>query len=258
MERVKYNYETKEIRCRTGAQEIYGLAYIPQSVGKAPLVIFAHELGATHRSGIPYARALASLGIAAYTFDFRGGSAASRSDGDTDSMSVMTEADDICAVLDEVLTWDFVDAERIVLIGASHGGMASAIAASRRPEDFCALILLYPALEAYDAVHEKYSSLDEVPCHFWLGDLIHVGRPFVSDSWDYDVYADMPGFRNPVLILQGDRDEIVDISYSERAAATYPDCEFHVLPGAGHGFSGEHFDAAMGYIDAFLRERVLG
>lgn len=229
MERVKYNYKTKEIKCQVGAQEIYGVAYIPQTYGKTPLAIFAHELGATHRSGIPYAEALASCGIAAYTFDFRGGSASSRSDGDTDSMSVMTEADNICAVLDAAATWDFVDAEHIVLIGASHGGMASAIAASRRPDDLCALILLYPALVAYDAVHEKYSSLDEVPRSFWLGKLIHVGKHFVSDSWDYNVYADMPKFKNPVLILHGDRDQVVDISYSERAAATYPDCEFHVM-----------------------------
>lgn len=256
MERVKYNYKTKEIKCQVGAQEIYGVAYIPQTYGKTPLAIFAHELGATHRSGIPYAEALASCGIAAYTFDFRGGSASSRSDGDTDSMSVMTEADDICAVLDAAATWDFVDAEHIVLIGASHGGMASAIAASRRPDDLCALILLYPALVAYDAVHEKYSSLDEVPRSFWLGKLIHVGKHFVSDSWDYNVYSDMPKFKNPVLILHGDGDQVVDISYSERAAATYPDCEFHVMHNAGHGFSGENFDTAMGYIEPFLQEKL--
>lgn len=27
MERVKYNYKTKEIKCQVGAQEIYGVAY---------------------------------------------------------------------------------------------------------------------------------------------------------------------------------------------------------------------------------------
>lgn len=257
MKRVQYNYKTKEIKCRVGTQEIYGVAYIPQTCSKIPLAIFAHELGATHRSGIPYAEALASCGIAAYTFDFRGGSASSRSDGDTDSMSVMTEADDICSVLDEASTWNFVDAEHIVLIGASHGGMASAIAASRRPNDLCALILLYPALVTYDAVHEKYKSIDEVPCSFWLGDLIHVGKHFVTDSWNYDVYADMSKFKKPVLILHGDKDKVVDLSYSERAAATYPDCDFHVMHNAGHEFSGENFEAAMGYIDSFLQERAL-
>ncbi len=249
-----YDYETREINCSIGNQNIYGVAYIPETDEKVPLVIFSHELGSTHRSGTDYAEELASRGIAAYTFDFRGGSTASRSDGSTVGMSVMTEADDVGAVLDAAQEWDFVDTDHIALIGASQGGMASAVAASRRPDEIAGLILLYPALLVHDAVHEQFDSLDEVPEQFNFNGWIMVAKNYAADVWDYDVYADMAKFTNPVLILHGNRDGIVDVSYSERAAESYPDAELHILRGAGHGFYGRSFNTAMDYILDYLNE----
>lgn len=247
-------YEIREMDCTIGSQNIYGVAYIPETDGTVPLVIFAHELGSTHRSGTEYAEELASRGIATYTFDFRGGSTASRSDGSTVGMSVMTEAADVEAVLDAAKEWDFVDSSRIALIGASQGGMASAVAASRRSGEIAGLILLYPALLVHDAVHEQFDSLDEVPEQFYFNGWINVGKNYVSDVWDYDVYAEMPNYTNPVLILHGDRDGIVDVSYAQRAAESYPDAELHILHGAGHGFYGSSFDTAMSYILDYLSE----
>lgn len=254
VQQTEYEYEIREMDCTIGSQSIYGLAYIPETDGTVPLVIFAHELGSTHRSGTEYAEELASRGIATYTFDFRGGSTASRSDGSTVGMSVMTEAADVEAVLDAAKEWDFVDSGRIALIGASQGGMASAVAASRRPDEIAGLILLYPALLVHDAVHEQFDSLDEVPEQFYFNGWINVGKNYVSDVWDYDVYAEMPNYTSPVLILHGDRDGIVDVSYAQRAAESYPDAELHILHGAGHGFYGSSFDTAMSYILDYLSE----
>lgn len=254
VQQTEYEYEIREMDCTIGSQSIYGLAYIPETDGTVPLVIFAHELGSTHRSGTEYAEELASRGMAVYTFDFRGGSVASRSDGSTVGMSVMTEAADAEAVLDAAKEWDFVDSSRIALIGASQGGMASAVAASRRPDEIAGLILLYPALLVHDAVHEQFDSLDEVPEQFYFNGWINVGKNYVSDVWDYDVYAEMPNYTSPVLILHGDRDGIVDVSYAQRAAESYPDAELHILHGAGHGFYGSSFDTAMSYILDYLRE----
>ena len=69
------DYRTEEIRCQNGTDSIYGIAYIPETDTKVPLVIFSHELGNNHESGIRYAERLARNGYAAYVFDFRGGSA---------------------------------------------------------------------------------------------------------------------------------------------------------------------------------------
>ena len=250
---ITYEYETREIDCSVNGQKIYGAAYIPQTDHPVPLIIFGHELGSTHRSGIPYAEELASRGIAVYALDFRGGSVSSQSDGSTVGMSVMTEAEDMEAVLEDAKGWEFVDSSRIVLMGASQGGMAGAVAASRHEEELVGLILLYPALLVRDAVHEQFDSLDDVPEQFNFNGWIMVAKNYAADVWDYDVYSDMEDFERPVLILHGDRDGIVDLSYSERAAETYPDADFHVLHGAGHGFYGSSFEEALGYILEYLQ-----
>ena len=124
-------YSTEEIWVENGSCRIYGIAHIPDTDGKKPAVIFSHELGSSHESGIPYAERLAEAGYAAYTFDYPGGSTLStenRSGGDTAQMSVMTEASDLEAVIEAAKSWDFVDPDRIVLLGGSQGGMAATIA----------------------------------------------------------------------------------------------------------------------------------
>ncbi len=249
-----YEYEIVKKDCERDGLNISGEAYVPKREGKLPLVIFAHELGSTHRSGIPYAECLANHGIAAYVFDFCGGSVSSRSDGSTVGMSVMTEAADMEAVLEAAQQWDFVDSDKIVLIGASQGGVASAVVAAREPEKVNGLVLLYPAFVIRDTVQDEFDSIDEVPEQFNFNGWIMVGRNYVTDVWDYDVYAEMKNFQKPVLLLHGNRDSLVDISYSERAAEAYPDAELEVLDGAGHGFYGNSFEIAMDYILSYLTE----
>ena len=247
-------YTFFEKSCKNNGQEIYGVVYQPDTEEKVPLVIFAHELGASHTSGIPYAEELASRGAAVYTFDFRGGSASSRSEGRTTEMSVMTEADDIRAVIDEAKGWDFVNSDQIVIIGASQGGAAAAAYAAENGSDIKGMILLYPAFVIYDDIHQQFHSLNEVPEKFNYQGWIRVGKNYISDAWDYNFYDDMKKFDKPVLILHGDRDGIVDLSYSRQAVKCYPNAELQVLNGAGHGFYGSSFDEAVTFIDAYLEK----
>ena len=250
----KNRYSVFEKSCKNNGQEIYGVVYQPEIEEKVPLVIFAHELGASYTSGIPYAEALASQGVAAYTFDFRGGSANSRSEGRTTEMSVMTEADDIRAVIDEAKEWNFVDQDKIVIIGASQGGAATAVYAAENNNDLKGIILLYPAFVIYDDIHQQFQSLDEVPEKFNYQGWIRVGKNYISDAWDYNFYDDMEKFDKPVLILHGDRDGIVDLSYSQEASECYQDAELHVMNGAGHGFYESSFDEAITLINAYLEK----
>ena len=69
-----YEYEQREIEVRNQGQKIYGIAFIPQTgTETVPLVICAHGLGGSYQSNLAYAEQLASHGLAAYCFDFRGG-----------------------------------------------------------------------------------------------------------------------------------------------------------------------------------------
>ena len=201
-----------------------------------------------------YAELLASHGFATYCFDFRGGGG-SRSDGRMTEMSLITEATDILTIIEDAKEWSFVDPDRIILLGESQGGAASAIASARNTEDVNGLILCYPALLVHDAVHEYFDSLDEVPDSYFF-EWLTVGRPYAVDVWDYDVYAEIGNYAKPVLLMHGDRDGIVPISYAEKAAEVYPDAEYHVIHRGGHGFYGSALDEAERYILLYLQQYI--
>lgn len=86
--------------------------------------------------GRHYAEFLVGLGFAAFTFDFAGGCVlGGKSDGRTDEMSVLTEADDLCAVLDHVRRLPYVDRSKVSLMGCNQGGLVSALVAVKRPSE---------------------------------------------------------------------------------------------------------------------------
>ena len=249
-----YTYEQRELWVDNGGEQIYGVAYVPEGEGQKPLVVFSHGLGNDHSAGAAYADVLASRGFAVYAFDFRGGSASrNRSDGSSTSMSVMTEASDLEAVVEAAKGWDFVDPSAIVAVGESQGGCVSAVYAAEHAGELAGLVLLYPALSIPDDIHSQFASLADVPDTYGLfGGWMTVGRNYAADMWDYDVFARIGAYSGKVLVLHGGADSVVDVSYSERAAQMYPNCELHVISGAGHGFTGTAFEEACGYLIAYL------
>lgn len=248
-----YDYRQQEIELDNQGQRIYGIAYIPDTgVKQVPLVICAHGLGASYRSNAAYAEQLASHGLAAYCFDFRGGGG-SRSDGDTAEMSVMTEVSDLEVIVNAASKWDFVDENKIVLLGTSQGGIVSAITAARQTDKISGLVLMYPAFLVSDAVHEQFDSLEDVPDNYRFN-WITAGRPYAEDMWNYDVYEEIGNYTEKVLLMHGSADSIVPLSYSDRAAETYEDVEYYIIDGTGHGFNGGAFDEAVSHIFDYLQE----
>ena len=246
-------YGEETITVDYNGQTIWGVAFIPElDREKYPLVICSHGLGGSYTSCMEYAELLASHGLATYCFDFRGGGG-TRSDGNTTEMSLITEAADIQTIISAAEQWDFVDPDKIILLGESQGGAASAIAAARAVDDVNGLILCYPALLVHDAVHEQFDSLDEVPDTFYFN-WINAGRPYAADVWDYDVYSEIGNYAKPVLLMHGDRDGIVPISYAEHAAEVYPDVDYYVIDDGGHGFYGNSLDDAFSHIFEYLKK----
>lgn len=248
-----YTYRQQEIELDNQGQRIYGIAYIPDTENeRVSLVICAHGLGGSYHTNMAYAEQLASHGIAAYCFDFRGGGG-TMSDGDTTEMSVMTEVADLEIILGAAAGWDFVDTDKMVLLGTSQGGITSAIAAARHTDEVSGLVLMYPAFLVSDAIHEQFNSLEEVPDTFRFN-WITAGWSYAEDMWDYDVYAEIGNYTEKVLLMHGNMDGIVPISYSERAAEVYENADYFVIDGAGHGFSGSAFEEAVRYIFDYLQE----
>ncbi len=81
-----------------------------------------------------------------------------------------------------------------------------------------------------------------------------VGHDYAEVLMDYDFYQVIPQYDKKVLLVHGDKDGIVPVSNSEKAAQVYPSVQFEVLSGAGHGFYGNDVEKTTDFILGYLEE----
>lgn len=250
------NFDTKEISVDNNGQNIYGMAFLPKNAAaKMPLIICSHGFNGTYTSAMPYAESFTQQGYAIYAFDFRGGSGRSKSDGSSTDMSIFSEEDDLEAVLQAAKGWDFVDTKNIFLMGISQGGMISAMVGAHHESDVAGLLLIYPALCIQDDNKSRYPNFADVPDVMqFMG--LNIGKAYYAGFENFDTYQYIGGFKKDVLIVHGDNDQLVNISYSRKAVETYKSAELKVIPGAGHGFRGEDNNTAIGYLLEYLKKHV--
>lgn len=255
-ENSKYEYETRKLYAERDENRIFGLLYIPHNAGeKLPVIIFSHGFGGNYQVGAQYAEALAEMGYAVYCFDFCGGSTGSRSDGSTLDMSVFTEQADLEAVIQMIRKQPFADEENIFLMGTSQGGAVSAITAAANKETIKGIILLYPAFVLVDNAKEQFKSVEDIPDTYYLM-WMTVGRAYAEKLLDYDIYKAISAYDKDVLIIHGDADDVVPLSYSEKAIEAYDSARLEVLTGAGHGFYGQDAKQAITWMLEYLENRI--
>lgn len=250
-------YERWELHVDNNGDDIYGELYIPRlKANSYPTVILSHGLGGTSEGGQRYAVLLAKMGIATYCFDYRGVSANSRSQGiRTTEMSILTAESDLEAVLAAARNWNIVDRDNVFLMGYSMGGLTSSMVAPKYMNEIRAEILFYPAFVIKDFASQLKASASEIPETVEFHGVL-LGKKYIEDALDYDLYAQAEKFTKNVLLLHGTKDEMVDISYSEKLRSRLDSVEYRVIEGGAHSFQGEHFAEAMGYVTAFLKKEI--
>lgn len=117
------SYQKQMVKIKHHGREIYGVSYMPNRKEKCPVVIFSHGFNGTNEDFAMNSEYLAQNGVGAYCYDFCGGSVNSKSDLKTTQMSIFTEKEDLCAVIENIKTWENVDLDYIFLFGGSQGGV---------------------------------------------------------------------------------------------------------------------------------------
>ena len=243
---------TEELWIKNGSRNIYGVLSRPQTgEKKQPVAIIAHGFNGTHQFGKNYFGLFNELGYQCYTFDFPCGSVNSRSDSNTMEMSILDEQSALEAIIDHFKKQPDVDPSGIVLIGESQGGLVSALTAAGRCRDVSKLVLVYPALCIPDNWNSRYPRVEDIPDTTRLWN-VPMGRRFFTEVRELEVFSLIKKFKKPVLIVQGDKDNIVSMDDSRRAVSIYKDARLHVIPGAGHGFRPDEFGQSIEQIRKFL------
>ena len=105
-------------------------------------------------------------------------------------MSVLTQAADLNAVMDSVLSMKEIDGKNLFLWGHSFGGWVSTYVAAQIPDE-----IFTPS---------------------------HVGRIFVEDIQATDIFEVMPYYDKEVLLLQGSQSTGNKLQKTSAEAREYP------------------------------------
>lgn len=265
----------REFTCKRGQLTLRGSMFHPSEGERFPVAVVSHEFMANRLFTIRYAKLLASLGFAAFCYDFSGGCIVGGSQGKTTDMTVFTEMEDLKAVIAYAKAQPFTDSGRLLLMGCSQGGLVTALTAAELGEQVEAIILFYPALSIPDdarkgsMIRAKFDP-NHIPETMRCGPM-KVGRGYAESVLELDPFSVIPAYHGDVLLVHGNADNLVDISYSRRAYAAYrtsaeaaleagqitamPQIAFHVVEGAGHIFTkSRHNRDAVKAVTAFLAD----
>lgn len=218
---------------------------------KFPIVIFSHGYNGYKDDFKDTAKYLAEHGVGAITFTFCGSGLRDKSGFATTDMTLFTEKEDLLAVINYAESLKGFNGN-LYLLGGSQGGMVSAMAAEECTSELKGMVLLFPGFCIPDDWNARYPSDSSVPetIPWWN---VNLGRKFVLSLRDLDIYSDMASFTKPVLLMHGTKDNIVPLSYSERAAEVYPNAKLITYAGEGHCFSPATMLEVSGELLAFVR-----
>lgn len=244
---------SEEVLINASLGKMYGILTIPETEGKVPLIIISHGFDGTHADKLDYADYFTRRGFATYSPDFCGGGGGSLSAGTMLEMSVLTEAEDLNAAVDHFLADSRFSC--IMLWGSSQGGLVNAYMAAGRSEDIRAMVLEFPAFVIPETVKAMANPDGSFPETAVLRGVL-IGRRYMEDATAMDCYDRIKAYTGPVLLLHGDADDVVPLSYSERARETFENAELIIYPGQGHDFTGEAAEEAKAAESAFFAEHA--
>ena len=259
--------------CTRGKNTIRGVVYRPEGTN-LPLLIASHGFMSNNRTIKNEAKRLAQLGFAVVACDFCGGGVGSKSDGASTEMSVLTEVEDLLAIIEAAKKLDYVDSENLTLCGFSQGGFVSALVAAKLKEQVKRLILFYPALCIPDDARKgqmMFAKFDpqNPPEKIRCGPM-KLGACYPRDVVGMDPFEEIKGYGGPVLLIHGTEDKVVAQSYIERTFDVYlaehggvPDqnCQMVLIHKGNHGLRGlmgrMWLDYAFFAVEKFLEGKAL-
>lgn len=234
----------KQIQYPSRGQTIYGFLHVPARPGPGPALILCHGFtGSSYEDSrlfVHFANAACAQGFSVLRMDFLG---SGNSDADFCANTYLSGwVDDLLAGVDFLAAQPEVNPARVGVLGISFGAAAALTAgvdARIRAVAGWAPVI-HPAITFRGILGEenwrRLAAGSPTVAHSYAGARFAVGQRFYQDT----VAANIPGAvkrygGKPLLLLQGDRDDVIDPSHPA-ALARETGCEFHLIPGEDHSF----------------------
>jgi len=245
--------------------QLVGMLHLPPATGnRVPAVLFLHGFTGhksdTHFIFTRVARRLSDLGIASLRFDFAG---SGDSEGEFADMTILTELADAHAALTFLKRYAQIDSTTLGLLGFSMGGCVAALLAGE-VDDFSTMVLWAPVafpLQNFSDIPKNYPQkrFNGQPIYDVRG--YYVGQKFIDVLPRLTPLKSAARFKQPVLVIQGDKDKSVPQeagkAYAELFEANNPDSRLQVIAGGNHTFSTmELTDAVLTLSSDWFRSRL--
>jgi len=272
-----------------GGAPLRGFVDLPDRPGPWPVVVLCHGFKGFCTWGFhpPLAELLASHGLAAVRFNFRGSGMAPGDELVTDpeafrSDTYLAEVGELLALLARLPDLDAglgadLDIGRVGLFGHSRGGGVALLAAAHPDRrDRLRALVTWNAIGSCDRWSERekvaWRAQGELPvANARTGQRLALGLQLLEEverrAADLDLEAAAARRRAPWLLLHAEEDEAVPVAEGRALAAAAAAPVEHVeLPGAGHTFGAVHpfagptpaLTTAMNRTVAFLRRELAG
>ncbi|MBD9726340.1 alpha/beta hydrolase [Streptomyces caniscabiei] len=206
-----------------------------------PTAVFVHGF-TSNRIELPnfvaMSRLLQANGVASIRFDLSGHG---ESDGDFFGVTMSGEIAETRAILRSARALDFVDPDRIGLVGMSMGGVVAGVVAAEEA-GIGALCLWSPAAVAPFEIGSGYLKGRSLAAEveekgYFDADGHRMSPALIEGIAGLDVYGRSSGYSGPVHILHGDKDDIVPLEYVRRYLDHYGgNAELEIVEGADHAW----------------------
>ncbi len=254
-----YEIEQTEVEFPSRDVTLTGILTVPQNdQEKYPIAILTHGFMGDTRDTNHLAEYLGKHGIVALQINLMGSGTSGGLYVDSD---FTTQPDDILNALAYAKTLDVVDTKNIFLVGKSQGGFDSGLAALQCEEEINGLCMWFPALCIPDdfrsgKVMTKTFDVNDIPDSVVMREGYEVSKGMIEQAMAMHIEEIFPNFSKDVLIIHGEKDPIVNISYSLQIAPLYPHATLIIIPKGVHGFSGQNELDALAYTYTFIMNHI--
>lgn len=244
--------ETK-VSISANGRKITAVVTMPEGDGKFPAVVMNHGHGGSKDEGTGFAgiaRALADKGIASIRMDFPG-CGESPEPFTKNCLSNMVEDSNACR---DYLVGNYsVDTGRLGVLGYSMGGRITSTIISQGEHGYQAAALLAGAVgdgekmaagaggavdpEQFPAVYAEAQEKGYYRITTPYGKVQDLAPQWFDDLRNIDPLENVGAFTGPVLVMYGDKDDVVPPEVNKLSLNAYPNAKEIVVPGANHGYA---------------------
>jgi len=210
--------ETPVIFKNNKGQQLVGILHAPKTKKKVPMVISIHGFAGS-KTRLRFAklgRQLSEKGIALLRFDCAGHG---DSEGEFDKVTLSQQVKDLEAAFKFVQRLNFVDKNKIGLLGESFGGIVVTLFALKYPQTKT-LVFWAPALNQKILLTPSWYSPYEIRKWKKQGyidtDKCRVGIQFLREIENRDFTEEAVKLSIPILIVHGTRDKGVPLKESQK------------------------------------------